>query len=101
MAKMYSVTIRNRLAGTVFALGIVGVGALLLTIGFALLAALVVAGGVIGVGARVYRMLRGGRQAFPHVGNRTDRIADSGLDPALEVRPDQPAIVRPRDETAG
>jgi hypothetical protein len=100
MAKMYSVTIRNRLAGTVFALGIVGAGALLLTVGFALLAALLVAGGLLGVGAGVYRALRGRGQALPHAGIRSDRIADSELDPALEVRPDQPAIVRPRGEGA-
>ena len=100
MAKMYALTVRNRVAGAVLAVAILGLGAVLLTVGFALLLALVVAGAVLGTGVAIYRRLRGGRG--PVRMNLDELISrsstpGSGLDPTLEVKAIQPAIVRPRD----
>jgi hypothetical protein len=81
MAKMHSITIKNRAVGLAFALGLVGVGALVLFLGFALLATFVVAGAVLGTGVAAYRWVRGG----PKRGLRP--IRDMPLDPALEVHP--------------
>jgi hypothetical protein len=89
MAKMHSITIKNRAVGLVFALGLVGVGALVLFLGFALLATFVVAGAVLGTGVAAYRWLRGGssRELTPH--------RDMALDPALEVHPSVRNLVPP------
>lgn len=81
MAKVHSITIKNRAVGWVFALGLVGLGALVLFLGFALLATLVVAGAVLGTGVAAYRWLRGGpKRGLPS-------IREMPLDPALEVHP--------------
>lgn len=100
MAKMYALTVRSRVAGVVLAVAILGLGAVFLTVGFALLLALVVAGGVLGTGVAIYRRLRGDRGS-PRM-NLDDLLSrsstrGSGLDPTLEVKATQPAIVRPRD----
>lgn len=83
MGAVYSLTIRNRVAAIVIAVAILGLGAVFLTVGLALLAGLAVAGGVVGVGYRLVRRLRGDTlaQGQPRV------EALNGLDPALEVRP--------------
>ena len=102
MAKMYSLTIRNRAAAALFGVAVIGVGAVFLTLGFALLLGLVVAGAVLGAGLAGVRLLRGGRGATARMNldelrtSQSPRI--SGLDPQLEVKPIAPAIVRPRDE---
>lgn len=89
MAKIYAVTVRNRAAGIALAVVVVGLGAVLLTIGFALLAGLMIAGGVLGTGYAIYRRLRGPRQTLP------PSQARAGLDPMLEVKPTRAAVVRP------
>jgi hypothetical protein len=96
---MYSLTIRNRASAILFAVLILGIGAVFLTVGFALLLALVVTAGVLGTGVAVYRMLRGGRGAARHELFGRSHQTDPGLDPTLEVQPVRAAIVRPRDDS--
>ena len=95
MAKVYSVTIRNGAGTIALATGIVAIGVVLLTVGFALLASLAVVGGVLGAGFGLYHRLRGGRPALPRGAGRNQ----SGLDPTLEVQPMQPALIRPRTDS--
>ena len=103
MAKIYSLSLRNRAAATLFGVGIVALGAVFLTLGFALLLGLVAAGGIIGAGMAGYRLLRGSR-GEPRATARIDfgtlsqgaPNTQSGLDPALEVRPAAKAVIEPR-----
>jgi hypothetical protein len=81
MATMHSITIKNRAVGLVFVLGLVGVGALVLFLGFALLATFVAVGAVLGTGVAAYRWLRGGAK------HELPTVRDMPLDPALEVHP--------------
>jgi hypothetical protein len=102
MTKIRSLTIRNRAAGAVLAVAILGLGAVFLTVGLALLLGLVVAGGVLGTGVAIYRRLHGGRGPWTvRLGGRRAGASakESGLDPALEIEPPRGAIVRPRDTT--
>lgn len=88
--KVYSLTVRNRFSATLLAMAVLGMGAALLVVGFALLAGLAVAGGVLGTGFMLYNRLRGRRASLPgaHVWREVR------LDPSLEVFPD----ARPRVE---
>jgi len=88
MPKVYTVTVRNRAAGIALGVVILALGAVLLTVGFALLAGLMIAGGVLGTGYAIYRRLRGTRQTLPSSGGH-------GLDPELEVKPTRATVVRP------
>ena len=63
--KVYSLTVRNRFTATLLALAVLGAGAALLVVGFALLAGLAVAGGVLGTGVMIYHRLRGTRPTLP------------------------------------
>lgn len=103
MAKIHSLTIRNRAAGAALAVALLGLGAVFLTVGLALLLGLVVAGGVLGAGVAIYRRLHGGRGGpwTVRLGGRRAGASpgESGLDPALEIEPPRAAIVRPRDKT--
>ena len=83
--KVYSLTVRNRFTATLLALAVLGAGAALLLVGFALLAGLAVAGGVLGTGVMIYHRLRGTRPTLP--GAMGDR-REMPLDPSLEVFPD-------------
>jgi hypothetical protein len=79
------------------ALGVVGAGALIVFVGFALLAALTVTGAVLGTGFAAYRWLRGRNVELP-------RPRDRGLDPSLEVQPRARPIsppARPTDDAEG
>jgi hypothetical protein len=69
---------------------VVGVGLLLVFVGFALLAGLTVAGAVLGTGFAAYRWLRGARPHLPSA-------RETGLDPALEVLPRRQAIDAPSE----
>ena len=60
MAKVYTLTIKNRIAAIVIAIAILGLGAVFFTVGLALLAGLAVAGGAIGAGYGLLRRIRGG-----------------------------------------
>lgn len=85
--KVYSLTLRNRFVATLFVLGIIGLGAAMLFVGFAVLAALAATGAVIGTGTAIYNRLRGRRNIDSrHV------IQDAQLDPSLEVFPARRAI---------
>ncbi|MGE5099472.1 MAG: hypothetical protein ACM3SX_05760 [Deltaproteobacteria bacterium] len=90
--RIYSLTIKNRLTAIAVAVGVVGIGVLFVFAGVALLAALTVAGAVLGTGFAAYRWLRGERTQFP-------RAHDPGLDPALEVRPRTQPIAPSRERT--
>ncbi|MDB4874543.1 MAG: hypothetical protein JWM41_989 [Gemmatimonadetes bacterium] len=91
MPKVYSLTIRNRTALALFTIAVLGLGAVFLTVGLALLLGLVVAGGVLGAGVAAYRRLRGGPRQVP-------RANLDELDPALEVKQIAPPVVRPHDD---
>jgi hypothetical protein len=94
MAKFFTFALRNRALAIVLLIAALGVGAVFLTVGLALLAGLVLAGGVLGAGYAMYHRLRGSRPGLPrHTGHVARR---SGLDPALEVKPTRPSIVAPR-----
>jgi hypothetical protein len=106
MIKVYSLSVRNRPAAALLGVCVIALGAVFLTLGFALLLGLVVAGGIIGAGVAGYRFLRGGARAPNHGFARVnlDQLPGgisnlgSGLDPTLEVKPVARAIVRPRGE---
>jgi hypothetical protein len=90
MAKVYSLTVKNRIGATLFAVAIVSLGAVFLTVGFALLMSLAVVGGVIGVGYAVYNRLSGRKQPL----SRRFGQNRSDLDPSMEVRPVEPTVIR-------
>ena len=99
MGKMYSLTVRNRATGAVLAVAILGLGAVFLTVGFALLLALVVAGGALGAGVSLYRRLRGGSSASRiKLGKMGAPARAAGLDPALEIQATRAAVVSPRKD---
>ncbi len=98
---MPTFTVRNRAAATGLGVVALGLGAALLMVGFALLATLAVAGGVLGVGVAASRWLRGGGRSLPR-GESLDRAGaelDPSLDPSLEVRSAVPPVIRRRSET--
>jgi hypothetical protein len=78
--RVYSLTPKNRVAAVGLAVGVVGLGVLVIFVGAALLVALTAAGAVLGTGVAAYRWLRGG-PSLPH--REVQRRVD--LDPALEV----------------
>jgi hypothetical protein len=83
--QVYTFSTKNRVVALLATLVVLGAGAALLLLGLALLAGVAVVGGVLGTGFVAYRMLRGEKHApLPHVSART------GLDPSLEVFPEQP-----------
>ena len=84
---VYTFSTKNRLVAVLATLVVLGAGAALVLVGLALLASLAVAGGVLGAGILAYRAVRGQR-SMPLRGS----APASGLDPALEVFPESPAI---------
>ena len=84
--RAYSLTVRNRFVATLLVLGIIGLGAAVLFVGFAVLAMLAAGGAVLGTGVAIYNRLRG-RSADSRSG-----IRDPQLDPSLEVFPSRDAI---------
>jgi hypothetical protein len=88
-------TLRNRFAATLFVLGMIGLGAAMLFVGFAAIAMLAAAGAVLGTGAAIYNRLRG-RNVDSRYG-----IRDSQLDPSLEVFPTRDAIPSTTDARRG
>ena len=89
----FSITVRNRWLALLVGLLVLGAGAALLVVGLALLAALALAGGVLGMAIIAYRKLRG----IPAHPLRTP--SHSGLDPSLEVFPEHEVL--PADEVQG
>ena len=88
--QVYTFSTKNRVVAILAALVVLGAGAALLLVGFALLAGVAIAGGVLGAGMLAVRALRGERRApldAPFHG--------SAMDPSLEVFPDQPRIGHP------
>jgi hypothetical protein len=93
--QVYTFSTKNRVVAILAALVVLGAGAALLLVGFALLAGVAIAGGVLGAGMLAVRALRGERRApldAPSHG--------SAMDPSLEVFPDQPHIgpLEPNDD---
>lgn len=93
--RAYSLTLRNRFAATLFVLGIVGLGAAVLFVGFAVFAMLAAGGAVLGTGVAIYNRLRG-RNADPRYA-----IRDPQLDPSLEVFPTRDALAATTDAPRG
>lgn len=83
---VYTFSTKNRVVATLAALVVLGAGAALLLVGFALLAGVAVAGGVLGAGVLAVRERRDPLHAPFH---------GRAMDPSLEVFPDQPRIGRP------
>lgn len=90
MPKVYTLTIQNRVAATVFAVAILGLGAVFFALGLALLAGLAVAGGVLGAGYSLLRRVRG--RVASDINSLP--ISREELNPVLEVQPTRPAILR-------
>ena len=93
--RVYSLTLRNRFAATLFVLGMIGLGAAMLFVGFAVIAMLAAAGAILGTGAAIYNRLRG-RTADPRYA-----IRDPQLDPSLEVFPTRDVIPATTDAARG
>ena len=94
--RVYSLTLRNRFGAMLFVLGIIGLGAAMLFVGFAVLAMLAAGGAVLGTGVAIYNRLRG-RNADP----RRRAIRDPQLDPSLEVFPTRGAVAATTDAPQG
>jgi len=88
--QVYTFSTKNRVVALLAALVVLGAGAALLLVGFALLAGVAIAGGVLGAGMLALRALRGERKPplYPPSGG-------SALDPSLEVFPERPRIGQP------
>jgi len=93
--RVYSLSLRNRFAATLFVLGMIGLGAALLFVGFAVLAVLAATGAVLATGAAVYNRVRGRSPDPRHV------FRDPQLDPSLEVFPTRPAVAATTDASQG
>jgi len=89
--QVYTFSTKNRVVATLAALVVLGAGAALLLVGFALLAGVAIAGGVLGAGVLAVRALRGERKASLRTPS-----AGSALDPSREVFPEQPRIGQPQ-----
>lgn len=83
--RVYTLSIRNRFLATLIVLGLIGLGAAVLFVGFALLAGIAVTGAVVGTGVSIYNRLRGRSAAALRSGR---------LDSRLEVFPEQRSSVR-------
>jgi len=81
--QVYTFSTKNRVVATLAALVVLGAGAALLLVGFALLAGVAIAGGVLGAGVLAMRALRGERKPPLRASS-----AGSALDPSLEVFPE-------------
>ena len=92
--RTYSLTIKNRPTAVAVAVGIVGAGVLIVFVGFALLAALTVAGAVLGAGFAAYRWLHGTRDDLP-------QARSAGLDPSLEIQPRPRPLAGPTERSDG
>lgn len=93
--QVYTFSTKNKVVATLAALVVLGAGAALLLVGFALLAGVAIVGGVLGTGLLAYRAVRGQRHA--PVGS----MRGTGLDPALEVFPDERRIDDPAAQGDG
>ena len=89
MSKVYAVTFRNRAVAILVIVALIAIGAVLFTVGLALLAGLAIGGTLIGAGIAAYRRLRHGRQAVI----RHELGEQPQLDPSLEVQPNRPSTI--------
>lgn len=83
--KVYTFSTRNRGAGLLAGLLLLGAGAALLVLGVAILAGVAIVGGVLGTGLVAYRMLRGKPAATfqpPPSAHRLDPSMEVFADPA-------------------
>ena len=88
--QVYTFSTKSRVVATLAALVVLGAGAALLLVGFALLAWVAIVGGALGAGVLAVRALRGERRASLRAPS-----AGSVLDPSLEVFPEEPRIGQP------
>jgi hypothetical protein len=89
--KVIRFTIQNRAAALLFAILILGLGVILLTVGVALIAGLAITGALIGTGIALYRRLRG----KPDLLSGQWVSSDARLDPSLEVQPTRLPTLEP------
>jgi hypothetical protein len=82
--RVYALSVRNRFVATLAVLGLIGLGAAVVFVGFTLFLGLAAAGTVIGAGMSIYNRIRG-RSAAP-------LPRQTMLDPRLEVFPDRRAL---------
>lgn len=88
--QVYTFSTKNRVVAALAALVVLGAGAALLLVGFALLAGVAIAGGVLAAGMLAVRALRGERKA-----SLQGPSGRGGLDPSLEVFPEQSRLAHP------
>jgi membrane protein implicated in regulation of membrane protease activity len=89
----YRLSIRGRAAAIALGAAALAVGGVLLVLGVTLLLGVLVAGTVLGAGMLAYRRLTGRHRRTP-----LDSSPGRGLDPALEVFPDDSASRRLGDK---
>lgn len=80
--RVYSLSFKNRVAATLAILALIGLGAVVVAVGFTMLLGLAAAGTVIGAGVSIYHRIRGRKP-------ETLQPMSSELDPRLEVFPDR------------
>jgi hypothetical protein len=77
--RVYTLSVRNRFLATLALLGLIGLGAAVVFVGFTLFLGLAAAGTVVGAGMSIYNRIRGrSADALPRA---------TTLDPQLEVFP--------------
>jgi multisubunit Na+/H+ antiporter MnhB subunit len=87
-------TLKNRFAATLLVLGLIGLGAAVLFVGFAVLAGLAVTGAVVGTSMSIYNRIRGRK---PEV---LQPYRQAGLDPSLEVFPQRRELPSSNDSSS-
>lgn len=88
-------TLKNRFAATLLVLGLIGLGAAVLFVGFAVLAGLAVTGAVVGTSMSIYNRIRGRK---PEVLQPVRQAP--GLDPSLEVFPQRRELPSSSDSSS-
>lgn len=91
--KVYALTVRNRFIAMLAILGLIGLGAAVVFVGFTLFLGLAAAGTLVGAGMSIYHRLRGRPvESLPRPGR---------LDPRLEVFPEHRALESGDPRTSG
>lgn len=91
--RFYAINVRSRVAALLLIMGAILAGVAILTVGLVLLAILVAAGVLLGLGAAIYYRLRRRRGTLDARASR--RVA--GLDPAQEIFVQQPPRLRDKE----
>jgi hypothetical protein len=89
--RVYALTVRNRFVATLAILGLIGLGAAVVAVGFTLFLGLAAAGTLVGAGMSIYNRMRG-RSV-----NSLPRVRE--LDPTLEVFPERRTLAAPEADS--